>query len=107
MFLLLNAGNCVVPVADCNKRYYNSQEKNEMIVKNFLNYWQELRINNYPKNASLLYLKDWHCKKDHPEMKFYDVPKYFASDWLNEYFTGQKELNDDYMFVYIGPKGTW
>ncbi|XP_043476912.1 2-oxoglutarate and iron-dependent oxygenase JMJD4 [Leptopilina heterotoma] len=99
--------DCIVPVADCNKRYYNSHQKNEMLVKNFLNYWQQLRINNYHENASFLYLKDWHCKKDHPEMKFYDVPKYFASDWLNEYFTGQKELNDDYMFVYIGPKGTW
>jgi hypothetical protein len=53
----------------------------------------------------LYYLKDWHLRKEEPNYEFYEVPKYFASDWLNEYLT-DKNL-DDYMFVYLGRKGTW
>lgn len=38
----------------------------------------------------------------------YTVPPEFSNDWLNEYFTSQKDLiNDDYRFVYMGPKGSW
>ena len=35
----------------------------------------------------------------------YETPIYFAVDWLNEYWMQGTE--DDYRFVYIGPKGSW
>ncbi|GFV76077.1 2-oxoglutarate and iron-dependent oxygenase JMJD4 [Trichonephila clavipes] len=42
--------------------------------------------------------------KNYPSYEAYDRPKYFQSDWLNEFCETQ---NDDYKFVYMGPKGTW
>ncbi|XP_076397059.1 jumonji domain containing 4 [Megachile rotundata] len=100
-------GNCVVPVADCNKKYYNSQSKDDMQMKDYLNYWIEYAKSNYSDSMPLLYLKDWHCPKLFPNAPMYNVPQYFASDWLNEYYIANPELNDDYRFVYMGPKGTW
>ncbi|XP_034190454.1 jumonji domain containing 4 [Osmia lignaria lignaria] len=100
-------GNCVVPVADCNKKYYNSQSKDDMEMKDYLNYWTEYAKSNYSDSMPLLYLKDWHCPKLFPNAPMYNVPEYFASDWLNEYYIANPELNDDYRFVYMGPKGTW
>lgn len=100
-------GNCMVPVADCNKKYYNSQSKNDMQMKDYLNYWIEYAKSNYSDSMPLLYLKDWHCQKLFPNAPMYNVPQYFASDWLNEYYIANPELNDDYRFVYMGPKGTW
>jgi len=52
-----------------------------------------------------LYLKDWHLAAQMPGYNFYKVPKYFASDWLNEQLIDQK--TDDYRFVYMGPKNSW
>lgn len=74
-------------------------------MNEFLNYWRDYKNKNY--HGDLLYLKDWHCSKDYPNISFYEVPKFFASDWLNEYYLEHRELNDDYMFVYMGPKGSW
>ena len=49
-----------------------------------------------------LYLKDWHLVLVDPT--FYETPKYFADDWLNEFCL---EMNrSDYRFVYIGPPGS-
>jgi hypothetical protein len=42
-----------------------------------------------------------------PEYKAYETPKYFKSDWLNEYWDQCNDSSDDYRFVYIGPKGSW
>lgn len=58
------------------------------------------------------YFKDWHFTRDYPDEVVYTVPKYFSSDWLNEYLTSKDDLNDDvtkddYRFVYMGPKGSW
>ena len=41
-----------------------------------------------------------------PEYEAYDVPPFFRSDWMNEFWDGQDD-SDDYRFVYIGPKGSW
>lgn len=73
-----------------------------MNFNDYIDYWT-----SRGGNSPLLYLKDWHCRKNHPDVPIYDVPCYFGSDWLNEYYTEQEELDDDYMFVYMGPKGTW
>lgn len=100
-------GDCVVPIADCKTRYYNSQSKDDMTMKDYLNYWMDYAKNNYPDSMPLLYLKDWHCQKLFPNAPMYTVPEYFASDWLNEYYMAHPDLNDDYRFVYMGPKGTW
>ncbi|XP_043275606.1 2-oxoglutarate and iron-dependent oxygenase JMJD4 isoform X2 [Venturia canescens] len=99
--------NCKAPVADCNKQYYNCQLKNDMTIKNYIDYWIEYREKNYPSDMDVLYLKDWHCVKEYKNLFLYSVPKFFASDWLNEYYIAHPELKDDYMFVYMGPKGTW
>ena len=38
----------------------------------------------------------------------YRTPKYFCSDWLNEYWDDSiKSGKDDYKFVYVGPAGSW
>ena len=87
-----------VPVANCSAKYFNSQEKCSMTLQEYLDYWMSDR-------SELLYLKDWHFTEDHPGgQDFYQVPDYFKSDWLNEYW---QDKNDDYKFVYLGPKGSW
>lgn len=97
-------GGVQVPIADCNKNYYNAHEKINLSFDDFLTYWSK-RINGSESQESIYYLKDWHLRREQPEYKFYETPKYFASDWLNEYCI---ETNcDDYRFVYMGPKGTW
>ncbi|KAF7270054.1 hypothetical protein GWI33_016959 [Rhynchophorus ferrugineus] len=63
-------------------------------------YWH-----NKSDNSPIYYLKDWHLKLQCRNSPFYDVPIHFASDWLNEYFL--QCLDDDYRFVYMGPKGSW
>lgn len=78
-----------------------------MTIGNYLDYWSEYRARDYPCDMKVLYLKDWHCVKEFKSLCLYSVPKYFASDWLNEYYTAHPELKDDYMFVYMGPRGTW
>ncbi|XP_059612756.1 2-oxoglutarate and iron-dependent oxygenase JMJD4 homolog [Phlebotomus argentipes] len=91
--------NISVPVANCSKQYFNSHEKVDMEFHDFLNYWEN------EQKESLLYLKDWHLRKERPQYDFYTTPKFFASDWLNEVLCD--EGKDDYKFVYMGPKGTW
>ena len=38
---------------------------------------------------------------------FYITLDYFQSDWLNETWLARSDVQDDYRFVYMGPKGTW
>lgn len=92
-------GDLEAPVADCNDILDYAQRTTVMKVKEFLNYMQGNRRN------SLLYLKDFHLKKLRPNDNFYVIPLLFTSDWLNEYAHDKNE--DDYKFVYIGPKGSW
>ena len=40
----------------------------------------------------------------------YRTPKFFASDWLNEFWDERNKSfdgNDDYKFVYVGPANSW
>lgn len=97
-FLTSTYGNLEAPVADCANIVYNTHCKSNMKVANYLAYLKE-------KTDKLLYLKDWHLKRLQPADNFYEVPILFASDWLNEYCEDNQE--DDFMFVYIGPKDTW
>lgn len=102
-YLKARIENVTVPIADCGKRYYNAHEKLDLGFHDFLDYWvdDEKRVDNQSK----LYLKDWHLRETLPEYRFYETPMFFASDWLNEYLVDRKQ--NDYMFVYMGPKGTW
>lgn len=89
-----------VPIANCSKQYFDSHEKSTMKFGEFVKYW-----NQRSSGSDLLYLKDFHLKQEKPELDFYNVPSYFASDWLNEYLID--EGSDDYWFIYIGPKNSW
>ena len=89
-----------VPVANCSKQFYDSHEKCQMKFSDYVDYWQSDR-----KAAGFLYLKDFHLKQEFPDLDFYQLPFYFASDWLNEYLVDTE--NDDYRFIYFGPKDSW
>jgi hypothetical protein len=89
-----------VPIANCSKQYFDSHEKSTMKFAEFVQYWSE-RVDG----SDLLYLKDFHLKQEIPELDFYRVPSYFASDWLNEFLIDKGR--DDYRFIYIGPKDSW
>ncbi|KAJ9577233.1 hypothetical protein L9F63_006207 [Diploptera punctata] len=99
-------GSAAVPVANCDEKYYNAQKKSDSSLSDYLIYWREY-IEKCHTDLPCLYLKDWHFTRDFPDENIYRVPKYFASDWLNEYFTAKKDIKDDYRFVYMGPKGSW
>jgi len=102
-FDYLSQFKAMVPVAQCNKKKYNAQEKNDMCFKDFLDYWKHYD----PIKDECLYLKDWHFFRDFPDKTVYRVPKFFANDWLGEHYDAHPELKDDYRFVYMGPKGSW
>ncbi|KAH8295870.1 hypothetical protein KR018_005300 [Drosophila ironensis] len=112
-YLKQKIDNCSVPVADCNATYFNSHSKLELRFHDYLDLWSgkgSLEVNsNTASDASKgkenLYLKDWHLAAQMPDYRFYKVPQYFASDWLNEQLVEQQK--DDYRFVYMGPKGSW
>ncbi|XP_061707424.1 2-oxoglutarate and iron-dependent oxygenase JMJD4-like [Cydia pomonella] len=87
------------PVADCGTIAYNAQSKNDLKITDYMTYLKTR------EREKLLYLKDWHLRRLCPDDNFYDVPIIFGSDWLNEY--AQDHQEDDYMFVYIGPSGSW
>ncbi|XP_056631551.1 2-oxoglutarate and iron-dependent oxygenase JMJD4 [Diorhabda sublineata] len=97
-------GSDLVHVYKCRERFYNTQKCYTGSFKDYLNTFQE-----NTSRASILtineYVKNWHLSLQHPEDKFYEVPLYFASDWLNEFCVNN--LEDDYRFVYMGPSGTW
>ncbi|KAH8419375.1 hypothetical protein KR222_010036 [Zaprionus bogoriensis] len=106
-YLRSRIGNLDVPVADCNATYFNSHAKLQLKFHDFLQRWQQARQEEPNCNAAKdnLYLKDWHLAAELPAYEFYHVPKYFASDWLNEQLIEQQR--DDYRFVYMGPRNSW
>lgn len=104
-YLKEKISNHKVPIANCTKKHLNAHEKFEMDFHDFLDYWESAMITGTISDDKLWYLKDWHLKKLYPLYDFYEIPQYFGSDWLNEYC--RRNEQDDYMFVYMGPKGTW
>lgn len=92
-------GNLMVPVTDCKNLAFDNQPRTEMKFSDYISYW---RGNTRDK---MLYLKDWHLRRCKPNDNFYTVPTLFGSDWLNEY--AQDKNLDDFMFVYMGPSGSW
>ncbi|KAG6544655.1 hypothetical protein Mapa_013845 [Marchantia paleacea] len=123
-FIGENFGSSRVQVADCGRKEFSDQKRQEMTVRQFVNYWSGLRDDTAPNLENrLLYLKDWHFVKEFPAYCAYNTPEAFSDDWLNIFLdTFQmhsvsaeitpKSSNDDnqcsdYRFVYMGPKGTW
>ena len=110
--MIIDVENHFVPVSNCDKRYFNSQEKSDMTFKSFVKEWRQSEEN---ETLNLYYLKDWHFVKEVPNYKAYETPYYFVSDWLNEYledsdheFIAEDDFHkSDYKFVYIGPQGSW
>nr|XP_018904443.1 PREDICTED: jmjC domain-containing protein 4 [Bemisia tabaci] len=100
-------GSAQVSVSDCKVKYYNAHQTKSMIFSDFMNYWEKYSSDCWPANEACLYLKDWHLMKNFPTESVYVVPYQFSSDWLNEYYMDHPHLDDDYRFVYMGPKGTW
>lgn len=91
----------MVPVSSCEKRHFNSQECREMPFSEFSSYWKD----GERREKELLYLKDWHFRRDCPDFEaYYETPAYFCSDWLNQFGSSEES---DYMFVYLGPAGSW
>ncbi|XP_064112144.1 2-oxoglutarate and iron-dependent oxygenase JMJD4-like isoform X3 [Macrobrachium nipponense] len=99
-------GDADVPVADCDQKHYDSQEKKTYKLKDYIHYWNGLRETSCGKNQCL-YLKDWHFVQAYPDYGAYTTLHYFASDWLNEFWQVRDDIQDDYQFVYMGPKGSW
>ncbi|CAL4067628.1 unnamed protein product, partial [Meganyctiphanes norvegica] len=99
-------GAAEVPVANCDQKHYDSQEKKTYKINDYIHYWESLR-DPLSEKKQCLYLKDWHFVRDFPNYEAYITPKYFASDWLNEFWETRDDIKDDYRFVYIGPKQSW
>jgi hypothetical protein len=97
-YLKRKYGSCDVTIYNCNDRYFNSQRTESCKFASFLDGWGCERSNSQ-------YLKDWHLKNTFKDDNFYQVPVYFASDWLNEFLVENGQ--DDYRFVYMGRADTW
>ena len=63
-FRQILAPNLKVPVADCGSKYFNSQEKLEMTLDEYLSYWNGRQTGD--SDIRCLYLKDWHFRRDCP-----------------------------------------
>ncbi|XP_014259233.1 jmjC domain-containing protein 4 [Cimex lectularius] len=101
-----NYGTSEVPIVDCNRRYFNVHARTSMKLSEYLEYWVKYIEEDYPDELPCLYMKDWHFPHEFPLDVVYRVPYIFASDWINEYLINCKK-DDDYRFVYFGPKGSW
>ncbi|XP_076063690.1 jumonji domain containing 4 [Oratosquilla oratoria] len=106
-FLEEKFGCADVPVADCDQKHYDSQQKQTLKLSDYLKYWRGDFSSLPHLKDKCLYLKDWHFVRAFPDYDAYRTPEYFASDWLNEFWEHRKDVQDDYRFVYIGPKGSW
>lgn len=106
-FLHKTFGKTTVPVADCRHTEFSSHAKENMMFSEFLDYWKNFQEAGHPSEEKCLYLKDWHFKRYFPDYEAYKTSIFFRSDWMNEYWDMRNDSDDDYRFVYMGPKGTW
>ncbi|KAK3611203.1 hypothetical protein CHS0354_009457 [Potamilus streckersoni] len=107
LFLDNMFGGASVPVADCGKEEYSSHPKISMTLTSYIEYLRNKRGVVQNNDERCLYLKDWHFTRAFPDYMAYDTPLYFRSDWMNEFWDSQNSIDDDYRFIYIGPKGSW
>ncbi|KAL5966661.1 2-oxoglutarate and iron-dependent oxygenase JMJD4, partial [Taenia solium] len=91
-------------VANCRDFEFGAHPTLTMTTEEYLAYWKTFNCNG---TKQLLYLKDWHYFKAIDFHSYYSQPVYFSSDWLNEFYDFRTDCDDDFRFVYIGPRGTW
>ncbi|KAM7535841.1 hypothetical protein Aperf_G00000091761 [Anoplocephala perfoliata] len=91
-------------VANCEEFEFGTHPTLTMSTESYLSYWKSF---SKCDDMKLLYLKDWHYFRGRSFNEFYKLPAFFSSDWLNEFSDFRTDCNDDFRFVYIGPKGTW
>ncbi|THH14173.1 hypothetical protein EUX98_g9639 [Antrodiella citrinella] len=92
-------GHHQVTVADCaNVDAAGNQERSTRLFADVLS----LSLPNYS-----LYIKDWHLAKSvkDPAHAFYTTPDIFQDDWMNAFYAAH--TNDDFRFVYLGPRGSF
>lgn len=100
-FIRRNFGNSKVCISKCG-----SCEVYDSTVQDYLNGpWLEAGAENLGEPRPIMYLKDWHFVRDNPSYGAYTVPCHFAEDWMNLYW--DYKGNDDFRFVYMGPRGSW
>nr|XP_055189735.1 2-oxoglutarate and iron-dependent oxygenase JMJD4 isoform X3 [Nyctereutes procyonoides] len=58
--LLRKYGEVVVPVANCGVREYNSNPKEQMLLRDYIGYWKDYIQGGCSSPRGCLYLKDWH-----------------------------------------------
>ena len=68
-FLLI--GHAVVPVANCGKQEYGAHPKQEMLLKDYLQYLSSDGAGSKQALQSCLYLKDWHFSRLYLIMRLY------------------------------------
>uniref|UniRef100_A0A0V0JCQ3 Jumonji domain-containing protein 4 n=3 Tax=Schistocephalus solidus TaxID=70667 RepID=A0A0V0JCQ3_SCHSO len=91
-------------VADCRRLEFGAHPTLNLSPSEYLSYWKSRKRH---EDEQLLYLKDWHYFRGHEPALFFTTPVHFSSDWLNEFFAFRTDVDDDFKFVYAGPKGTW
>ncbi|CAI0398493.1 unnamed protein product [Linum tenue] len=121
-FFSTHFAESTVQVADCGTREFTDQKRIEMTVAQFIDQWVNQNgaggSSTVGSGQSVLYLKDWHFVKEHPDYVPYKTPLFFCDDWLNLYLDHYRMHNDpdtyresneiscsDYRFVYMGAKG--
>ena len=100
--------NATVSVSNCGSKNFNAHECTEWSFLNYVLYFEEFQKNSFALREPCFYLKDWHYFRSYPEDHVYKIPVYFSSDWINELWeNGLPPFQDDFRFVYIGPKSSW
>lgn len=85
-------------MALCKERYFSDQKRFECTVNEFLRDWKD----------KLLYLKDWHFMRDHPNYELFQVPDMFIDDWVHQNWNFVNvNKPDDYRFIYFGPSSSF
>ena len=113
-YLLETFGHCKASVTNFIVDSLESECK-EQTISEFISYWKKLcRSDNSTRDFPAKdfhelphYMKDWHFAKNSPSQSVYDVPELFSDDWLNRYWKSRKDVDDDYIFSYFGPAGSY
>eukprot|EP00743_Colponemidia_sp_Colp-15_P010247 GILK01011265.1.p1 GENE.GILK01011265.1~~GILK01011265.1.p1 ORF type:complete len:424 (-),score=68.50 GILK01011265.1:335-1576(-) len=99
-------GDVCAPVVNCSQADFPCKDQT---VASFIESWRGRCRCSSPSEengggaAPVLYLKDWHFVRDFPAYTAYEVPRYFAEDWLNLHWDSLGDgKKDDYRFVYLG-----
>lgn len=95
----------------------SSFDCHELTISEYIQYWKKLIESrtdevseSFPENQFNRlphYLKDWHFARCVSPDSVYQVPGIFTDDWLNRYWKSRTGSNDDYIFSYFGPSGSY